>query len=82
MKHYATAQWVDFARALPPEADRAAMQDHLEGGCSECRQIVDFCDRLAAVCRGMVGREVPDSAVRLAGAIFRTQVSSKLQRYQ
>jgi hypothetical protein len=70
MKHYGIAQWVDFARALAPEGDQAAMQKHLAGGCSECLQIVDFCDRLAVVCRGMVDREVPESAVRLAWAIF------------
>ena len=80
MKHYGTARWVDFARALAPETDLTAMQDHLSGGCSECRQTVDFCDRLAAVCGGMVGREVPESAVRLAQAIFPAQAPPRPKR--
>jgi len=73
MKHYAIAQWVDFARALAPE--QAAMRDHLAGGCAECRQSVDFWDNLAAVCRGMDGYEVPESVVRLARAIFHAQAA-------
>lgn len=80
MKHYGIAEWVDFARALVPEADRVAMRKHLAGGCSECRQIVDFCEKLGAVCREMVGREVPESAVRLARAIFPSQASPQPKR--
>src|ERR1017187_3224809 len=80
MKHYGIAEWAAFARALAPETDLTAMQDHLSGGCSECRQTVDFCDRLAAVCGGMVGREVPESAVRLAQAIFPAQAPPRPRR--
>jgi hypothetical protein len=80
MKHYAIARWVDFTRALAPETDRAAMQEHLAGGCSECREIEDFCARLTAACRGMVGCEVPESAVELARAIFPAQTSPRPKR--
>ena len=80
MKHYGIAQWVDFARALAPETDRAAMQEHLASGCSECREVVDFCDKVAAAGREMAGYEVPESAVRLARAIFPTQAQLKPKR--
>jgi hypothetical protein len=77
MKHYGIAQWVDFARGLAPEAEHAAMREHLAGGCAECRQTVDFCSNLAEVCRGMEGCEVPEAAVRLACAIFPTQTAQQ-----
>ena len=73
MTHFGIAQWVDFARALAPEAEQAAMREHLADGCAECRQIVDFCHKVAAVCGGMQGYEAPESAVGLARAIFPTQ---------
>lgn len=73
MKHYGIAQWVDFSRALAPEADQVAMQEHLTVGCSECRQTVEFSDRLTAACRAMSRFEVPESVVRLARAIFPSQ---------
>jgi hypothetical protein len=80
MNHYGIAQWVDFARALAPEAEQAAMREHLADGCAECRQTVDFCSDLAAACQGMEGYEVPESAVKLARAIFPNQASPRPAR--
>jgi hypothetical protein len=70
MMHYGIAHWVDFARGLVRETDQAAMREHLASGCSECGQLVNFCDKLASDCREMARRDVPESAVRLAHAIF------------
>jgi hypothetical protein len=75
MKHFGMAQWVDFARALAPEADRAAMQQHLAGGCPECQDTFDFYGKLSAVCQAMTECEVPESVVRFARTISRTQAS-------
>jgi len=77
MKHYEIAQWVDFARALAPEAQQAAMREHLAGGCEECQQTADFCKNVAVVCQGMERYEVPESAVRLARAILPSQASAR-----
>ena len=60
MKHYGIAQWVDFARGLMPERDGAAMRMHLAEGCSECREVADFCVKLSAVCGEMSTIQVPD----------------------
>jgi hypothetical protein len=80
MKHYGIAQCVDFARTLAPETDRAAIQEHLDGGCPDCRQIVDFCNQLAADCRLMAECEVPESVVKLARAIFPPQRPPMVKR--
>src|ERR1017187_9791842 len=74
MKHFGIAQWVDFARGFAADGGRAEMQDHLSSGCAECRQIVEFCERVAAISRDMANRQVPESAARLARAIFQPRV--------
>ena len=77
MKHYAIAQWADFARTLAPEEQRADMREHLAEGCSDCREIVDFCERLTTVCRAITGTEVPDVLTTQAWAIFPTSTPQK-----
>ena len=80
MKHYGIEQWVDFARALAPETGRIAMVEHLAGGCAECYQTEDFYRKLTAICDGMTDVEVPESAVRLARAIFPTKTPPPARR--
>ncbi len=80
MIHYGIAEWVDFARALAPEPQRASMQEHLAAGCEECRDSVDFCEKLAARSRAMRTYRVPDPVLRLAYAVFPSPAPSPLKR--
>ncbi|HLK64916.1 MAG TPA: hypothetical protein VKU19_15850 [Bryobacteraceae bacterium] len=73
MMHFEIAHWVDFAREMASEENRKAMEAHLAGGCSECRDTVHFCQKLSATCRVMTEYEVPETVLRLARAIFPTQ---------
>ena len=46
MKHYGLTQWVDFARGVIAEESGRVMRDHLNEGCSECRELAEFCEKL------------------------------------
>ena len=70
MKHQGIAQWVDFARGLTPEPQGSMMREHLATGCPQCRQVLDFCDKLARLCLVMASNRAPDAAARQARAIF------------
>jgi hypothetical protein len=78
MKHYSIAQWVDLSRGLMPEADSKTMAGHLADGCTECRDLAEFCERLDEVCAEMASAPPPESVVRSARAIFPTQTIVEL----
>jgi len=80
MKHYAIDQWADFARGVVPEQQRTEMQGHLDGGCRKCRGLSDFTTKLAATWTGLATNPVPESAVRLARAIFPVRVQDRPTR--
>ena len=70
MKHYGIAQWVDYTRGLVPTSEGSAMQEHLTEGCSECRELADFCSRISNICQDMTAVSVPEWVVRNARVIF------------
>jgi hypothetical protein len=69
MKHYGISQWVDFVRGLVPESTGTTMRNHL-GGCSECRDVAEFCENLQSVLSQAASDAVPEWVVRRAKAIF------------
>src|SRR5262249_14093023 len=77
MNHYAIDQWVDFSRKLIGEEETARMRAHLASGCRECGQLSDFTTKLARTCEGLLAVDVPESAMRLARAIFPLRVPSR-----
>jgi len=80
MKHYGIAQWVDFTRGLTPPEQRGEMQHHLAGGCAQCQALMDFCSRLAVVCRRMASQAVPEEVVRDARGIFPVRRAERPRR--
>ncbi len=80
MKHHGIAQWVDFARGLMPEPEAGAMREHLATGCAECRQVLDFCHKLAHLCLAMAPNQAPETAVRNARAIFPVRRPNRPER--
>lgn len=69
MNDYGITQWVDFARGVVSAVERERMLQHLASGCTECRELAAFCEKLAAVATGMVPVQVPAGVVRLAKTI-------------
>jgi hypothetical protein len=80
MKHYGISQWVDFARGLVSEAVGGEMRDHLDEGCSECRELADFCQKLQDVSSLAASHPVPDGVVRSAKAIFPAHAQPRRKR--
>lgn len=78
--HFAIAQWVDFARDLTVDADRMAMLEHLSNGCTECSENAEFFRKLNGICQEIPQFEAPESAVRLARAIFPRQAAVGTKR--
>jgi hypothetical protein len=70
MKHYGIVDWVDFARGVAPPEQGADMRAHLAGGCSDCLQMAEFCQRLAQICSGTELQPVPEAVLRQARALF------------
>jgi hypothetical protein len=80
MMHYGISQWVDFARGLVPEADGLAMRTHLTNGCSECRDIAEFCRNLNGVCLEAAAHPAPEWVVRGAKGIFPVHAQPRQKR--
>jgi hypothetical protein len=71
MTHYNLGQWVDFSRGLARDINRSAMEAHLSKGCARCRRIVEMLGSVAAFGSAQAENEPPESALRLARAIYR-----------
>lgn len=70
MKHFAVERWVDFSRKLVGPEESSRMREHLEEGCSECKDLAEWTSRLVRCCANMAATKIPESVVRPARAIF------------
>lgn len=70
VKHFSQIEWVDFIRRVVANGQRAAMQEHLEQGCSTCLKTVDLWASLVDFAQREPGYEPPVSAVRNAESYF------------
>ena len=80
MNHYAIDEWVDFSRGLVGGEDGARMRAHLVGGCVDCSRLSEFTTKLAQACINSASSQVPESALRLARAIFPVRVPDRPRR--
>jgi hypothetical protein len=63
-EHFTEEDWVDFVREQAPPARRAALQQHLDGGCPRCTRTV-------RVWRDVLGAAQQESASRPPDALVR-----------
>jgi hypothetical protein len=73
MKHYSLEKWVDFARSVIREDEKAEMQSHLNNGCAQCSKELNLWRRLRQVAQRESAYEPADGAVRTVNAIFANQ---------
>lgn len=73
MTHFHIGQWVDFSRGLDAAIDRPSMESHLASGCERCRRVVDVLSGISRIARGERDVEPPETALRLARAIYQRQ---------
>ena|ERR1700735_212770 len=77
MRHYSLDKWVDFARNVIREDEKAKMQSHLNTGCAECLRELSMWQRLQQVAQRESAYEPADGAVRTANAMFANQRSRR-----
>lgn len=70
MRHYSLEKWVDFARNVIREDEKAEMQSHLETGCAECSKELGMWQRLQQVARRESIYAPDEGAVRTVKASF------------
>lgn len=73
MTHYAENQWVDYVRGLDDKNSRFELQEHLDSGCSECRETKERFDSVARLAAREPEQEPPAYAVRSVLAYFSLQ---------
>jgi hypothetical protein len=70
MRHYASEQWVDFARNVVEEKQRMQMQGHVATGCKKCQKLMDLWVRFHEAAQSESKYQVSDAAVRSVKAAF------------
>jgi hypothetical protein len=78
-EHFFTEDWVDFVRGVAESGD--AMQEHLDGGCKECTELLATFKAVAEIASRDRQYEPDESTMRHARAAFdRTKPSGALAR--
>jgi hypothetical protein len=73
MRHFSLEKWVDFARNVIREDEKAKMQSHLQSGCPECLKELNLWRNLQQTARRESAYEPSDGAVRTVTAVFANQ---------
>src|SRR5690242_10717535 len=79
MSHYAIDQWADLNRGLLTGNEAMQMRAHA-GTCGECHRLSEFTLKLTKICASSANITVPESALRLARAIFPVRITSRPKR--
>jgi hypothetical protein len=80
MRHYSLEKWVDFARNVIGEDERADMQSHLETGCAACSKELSMWQRLQQVARHESAYTPAEGAMRTVNATFANRPISPSSR--
>jgi hypothetical protein len=73
MRHYSLDKWVDLARNVIREDEKAKMQSHLNAGCAECSRELSMWQRLQQLAKRESAYEPVEGAVRTVNAMFANQ---------
>lgn len=64
MHHYSLEEWADLARNLAEKGKKAAMESHLETGCSKCKKAYTLWQRVSQAAHREAAYEPPEVAVQ------------------
>ncbi len=72
MKHFPAEDWIDYVRQIDGRGQRAAMQKHLDEGCSKCLETMNIWRRIVTLAKDQNQNafEPPAVAVHAARASF------------
>ncbi|SRR6266849_275502 len=70
MKHFTTAEWIDFVNQVTSQKQQAAMQKHLGTGCKGCEEAVALWQKIRNTAVLEASYQPPAADVRIAKAAF------------
>jgi hypothetical protein len=70
MKHFTTQDWIDFANEAIAKSKRQEMEQHLQEGCTRCKETVSFWQKVRQTAKSAAESQPPEDAVRIAKAGF------------
>ena len=70
MKHFTTAEWIDFVNQVTSQKQQAAMQKHLGTGCKRCKEAVALWQKIRNTAVLEASYQPPAADVRIAKAAF------------
>jgi hypothetical protein len=79
MRHYSMEKWIDFARNVIGEDEKAAIQGHLQAGCAQCSRELGMWQRLQQVARREQTYVPAAGAVRTVNAAFSSGSTGRLR---
>ena len=81
MTHPRISAWTDYVRAVADDGDRAALQGHLDSGCTSCRAVVAALEQVTTTAEIDGAVAPPEGAVRSAKAFFGLQQPAAASRW-
>lgn len=70
MKHFTTAEWIDFANGTLPAGPRQELGKHLAGGCRSCEEAARLWRRVRQAAKAQKSYQPPSEVLRIAKAAF------------
>jgi hypothetical protein len=80
MNHYPSDQWIDFINGKLPQAEREAMQLHLDRGCYDCQDIAQTWQRVQEAARRELLYQIPEGVVGYVKDAFLLQRQIKARK--
>ena len=75
MKHPKISEWADYARAVATEAERTALESHLDEGCELCRATLGALQLVSDIAAADLEMSPPSGTLRSVKAFFAAQHS-------
>ena len=69
-RHFTEDRWSDLVRGVLPAEESAALRQHLEKGCEECRQSFRLWQLVADVANSEIRHEVPEALMQSSRAAY------------
>jgi hypothetical protein len=69
-QHFTEDRWSDLVRGVLPAEESAALRQHLEKGCEQCRQSFRLWRLVADVANGEIRHEVPEALMHSSRAAY------------
>src|SRR5260370_32677378 len=70
MKHFTTAEWIDFVNQMTPFKKQEAMREHLESGCKVCEEKFVLWQKVRGTAASEANYQPSADAVRVVKAAY------------